>query len=75
MNSKRLGEQSAEREESEDQHRQHTTRIRVHALLLNEQLRQVATEDRDDRNDQVQSEDQSLTFKRGRRSVKLVAEI
>ena len=42
--SHRLCEEREEREECEDEHREHSTAVWVHALLLNEELRKISSE-------------------------------
>ena len=71
----RLGHQRAEREEGEDEHRQHTSRIGIHSFLVDENLGQVAASDGDHRHDGVEREDQRLAEEGGRRGVELVAEV
>ena len=56
--SERLSQQSRQRHEGEDEHGQHTSTVRIHATLLHKQLRQIAAEDRDHRDDEIQDEDE-----------------
>ena len=71
----RLGEESQQREEGEDKHREHTSAVWVHSLLLNEELWQIATIDRQYGNNCVESEYEHYCLRRARLVAILVGEI
>ena len=51
-------------EESKDQHREHTSSVWLHALLLDKDLWKITTIDREDGHDGIESEDESLSHAR-----------
>ena len=59
-----LSQQSEYGEAGEDQHRTHTTQIGVHATLLNEELGQITTTDREQRHDGIERKDEGDTHGR-----------
>ena len=72
---KRLSEQSEDREESEDEHRAHTTRIWFHTFLLHKNLRQIATEQGNNGYNRIQRENEGDSLRVGSLDAKLVLEI
>ena len=58
-----LCKESEDGEAGEDQHGTHTAQIGVHALLLNEVSRQIATTDGDDGNDSIERQDEQNTHR------------
>ena len=75
MDAQRLGEQGQNGHEGKHQHGTHASGIGVHAAFLNEELRQVAAADGENRYDEVEHEYQSLPHGGIARVAELVGEI